>query len=198
MNDFQFASSLISTLAWPVVAIVFVLIFRKQISHLLGNIRSYKGPAGEVSFGDSLADAENSVEAARSAQLDQDKFAPTELGTSPLARESEANPSFVVIRAWEQITSSISDLAAAWAPERDRRKNLFSLSLTRELQKAGLVNDDFVRAVAELGDLRSRVAHGKSNPTPGEAVAYAESAQVLAATAHIMADFVIRNRPETD
>ena len=197
MNDFQFISSLISTLAWPVAVVVLVLVFRIQLGHLLGRIRSYKGMGQELTFGDRLADAENSVdEAVRSAQVKEGGSAPIETEASPLAREAEANPSCVVIRAWEDVASAIVDLSVAWMPDRDWRRNLFSPSLPGELLRAGLLNDEFVKAARELFELRNSVAHGKNNPTPGEAVAYAESAQVLAATARIMADFIVRNRQE--
>ena len=99
-----------------------------------------------------------------------------------------------MIRAWEQVAMAISDLASAWMPDRDWKANVFWVGLPNELQRAGLVNDEFVKAARELFDLRSKVAHGKHNPTPGEAVAYAESAQVLAFAARIKAELVTRNR----
>jgi hypothetical protein len=195
MNGFQFASSLVSSLVWPLVVIVLVVIFRKQLAGLIGRITSYKGMGQELTFGDRLADAENSVEeAARSASIDKGEAEQIETGPNPLAREADANPSFVVIRSWEQVVSALNDLAGAALPGRYMPSRGFSSSLLRELQKVGLVNPDFVTAVMELRDLRNRVAHGQHNPTPGEALAYAESAQLLSVTARFMAEVAVRDR----
>lgn len=46
---------------------------------------------------------------------------------------------------------------------------------------------EYFTAVRALRDLRNRVAHGKANPTPGEAITYAESAAELAGAAKVMA-----------
>ena len=192
MNGLQFTSSLISTLAWPVVVIVLVVIFRTHIASLLGRIKSYKGMGQEVTFGDGLAVAENSVEeAARSVSGDESGDKRTETEPSPLAREAEDNPSFVVIRAWEQFVVALNELAEGRLPIRNIRPDSFlsdpSLIL-RSLRKSEIVNDEFVTAATELRLLRNKVAHGQHNPTPGEALAYAESARSLGIVAGIMSN----------
>jgi hypothetical protein len=196
MNGLQFFSSLIADLAWPVVVVILALVFRKHIAGLIGRIKSYKGLGQELTFGDRLADAENSVEeAARSVPINEtdprqiDKSEP-----SPLARDAEANPSFVVIRAWEQVVDAVNALAEIGMPGKYSRSPGFSTSLLRDLQRAELVGPEFVTATFELRDLRNKVAHGMHNPTPGEAVAYAESANSLSVTALITSDFMLRNR----
>lgn len=94
MSGFQFTSSLISNLVWPLVVLALVIIFRTHIAQLLGRVKSYKGMGQELTFGDRLADAENSVyEAARSASIGSSK--PDQIDAiepSPLAREADANP----------------------------------------------------------------------------------------------------------
>lgn len=195
MNGLQFASSLITGLAWPVVVVILALVFRKHIAALIGRVKSYKGMGQELTFGDRLADAESSVEEA-ALSVRGNETGPgwaVEIEPSPLAREAEANPSFVVIRSWEQVVSALNDLAGVGLPM-DNRRSRNTSSLLRELQRAELVSSEFATAAAELRDLRNKVAHGEHNPTSGEAAAYAESAQVLSATALLMADFVVRNR----
>src|ERR1700733_2929102 len=119
MNWLQFTSSLISILAWPLVVIILVVIFRRQLAHLIGRIKSYKGMGQELTFGDRLADAENSVEEAVSSDTTgkTDPEQADEIEPNPLALEAEANPSFVVIRSYEQVVSALSDLAGV-APQK--------------------------------------------------------------------------------
>lgn len=61
MSGLQFTSSLISNLVWPLVVLILAIVFRAHIAQLLGRIKSYKGMGQELTFGDRLADAENSV-----------------------------------------------------------------------------------------------------------------------------------------
>jgi hypothetical protein len=185
MNGLQFASSFVSSLAWPLVVIVLVVIFRKQLAHLIGRIKSYKGLGQEVTFGERLADAENSVEeAASSVPVDKAEPGPVEVEPSPLVQEAELNPSFVVIRSWGDVVKALNNLARialrGW-PSYGLQG--YSPSALRDLQESGVVKPSFVTAVTELHDLRNKVAHGLHNPTPGEAVTYANSASQLVSTA---------------
>jgi hypothetical protein len=181
MNWLQFASSLISSLAWPLVVIILVVIFRRQLAHLIGRIKSYKGMGQELTFGDRLADAENSVEEAVSTDTTgkTDPEQADEIEPNPLALEAEANPSFVVIRSYEQVASALSDLAGAAPQKVNPELRRMPAVVLRELQKSGLISAEMARAVNELRYLRNSVAHGKHNPTPGEAITYAESAQSI-------------------
>jgi hypothetical protein len=192
MNGLQFASSLIASLSWSLVVIILVVVFRPHLGELIGRIRSYKGLGQEVTFGDRLADAENSVEeAVRSVPVNETDPKQIEKSEpSPLSRDAEANPSFVVIRAWEQVVDAVNALAEIAFPGRHSRSRGFSTSLLVDLQRAELVSPQFVSAASELRDLRNRVAHGMHNPTPGEAVAYAESANSLSAGALTLSDLI--------
>ena len=181
MNGLQFASSLVTSLAWPLVVIVLVIIFRKNVADLIGRIKSYKGLGQELTFGDRLAEAENSVEeAVKTASIGQaDLEAADEIEPDPLIQGAEANPSFVVIRSWEQVVSAMEDLAGAGLPRDKVRPRSASSALLRGLQNSRLISAEFANAIRELRDLRNQVAHGQHNPTSGEAIAYAESAQSI-------------------
>jgi hypothetical protein len=194
MNDLQFASNLIGSLIWPVVVVGAIVLFRRPLAALIGRVRSYEGLGQKFTFGEELAGAEVSVnealESVKASQDDTEKRIATE--PSPLVREAEANPSFVVIQAWEQLSAALEDLVGA--AELNRTPRGTPVGWLPDLHRRELVSPDFVKAVYELRELRNKVAHGQHNPTPGEAVAYAESAQALAATARVRADFVQRNR----
>lgn len=199
MNDFQFASSLVGSLAWPLVVVILFIIFRNQVAALIGRIKSYKGLGQELTFGDRLAETENSVEEAiNNPALDQgdldqiDKIEP-----NPLAREAEANPSFVVIRAWEQVRLSLDALTEVGLTK-IYWKVRSGPNLITELRKANLINDDTAEALKELRDLRNSVAHGYHNPTPGEAIAYAESAQSISTFVRMKAEIVSATRDDSE
>lgn len=160
MNGFGLTSSLIINLYWPVIVAFAIFIFRRPLSELLGRIRSYKGFGQEVAFGEKLATAESTVnQAVRAAEPNGSKAGSPVILPNSLASEAEANPSFVVIKSWEELSSALTGITGAALP------------------------GEFNKAASELHDLRNRVAHGQNNPTPGEACAYAESAQRLSVVA---------------
>jgi hypothetical protein len=193
MNILEFASTLIGDLIWPIVVLAIIVVFRRPLAELIGRVKSYEGLGQKVTFGEELADAEDSVnEAVEGIKPDTEDSEKREaIEPSPLVREAEANPSFVVIQSWEQLSAALEDLVGAAFPDQVTRGT--PVGWLPGLQRRDMVSPDFVKAVRELRYLRNKVAHGQHNPTPGEAVAYAESAQALAATARIMADFVTRN-----
>ena len=197
MNGLQFTSTLVGDLSWPIVVSAAIIIFRKPIAEVIGRVRSYEGLGQKLTFGDRLENAEQSVDAAaKNAEIERGGGeGQKKVDLSPLAREAEANPSFVVIQSWEQLSGALDDLIGAASPGRRPGP---SVSLLPGLQKQGLVDDKFVTAVRELRDLRNLVAHGRHNPTPGEAVAYADSVQTLATTARLRASDLTTKRREAE
>jgi hypothetical protein len=187
MNGLSFASSLIGHLVWPLVVAGAIVIFRKPLSELIGRVRHYEGLGQRMDFGPALAEAEDAVGKAVHDAPRAEKQAQNE--PSSLAREAEVNPSYVVLQAWEQLSAAIADLAGIVLPGQ-RIGQWNSWRFLPELQKRELLTADLVNAVNDLRNLRNQVAHGQSNPTPGEAVAYADSAQVLAVVARNVADLL--------
>lgn len=190
MSTPALVASLVASLSWPVMIICVVVIFRTPLSGLIGRLKSYKGLGQEVTFGDRLAGAEASVEEA----LLQSKIAGAEAREclaaepSPLVREAEGNPSFVVIRAWEQMLEALADLFAAAFPDENQRRT----QPLHDLEQSKVAPREYVTAIRELRDLRNRVAHGQHNPTPGEAVAYAQSVAGLMAATRTMVHALTR------
>jgi hypothetical protein len=195
MNGLSFAASLITNLYWPLVVGLVLIVFRKPISALIGRIRSYKGFGQELTFGRQMATAEDSVEeAVQSSSADTSTRRAVASKPSPLAREAGANPSFVVIQSWEFLSSALADLIGAAFPNDPYRGS--PVRMLDTLSNREVVNTEFVKAVYDLRDLRNSVAHGQSNPTPGEALAYAESAQELSMIARTTAESLSRNHPD--
>jgi hypothetical protein len=188
MSGLEFTSALLTHLFWPLVVAGAMWLFRKPLSELIGRVRRYEGLGQKFEFGERLAEAEISAANAAdkvSATKERPKIEP-----SPLALEAEENPSYVVLQAWEQIPGAIADLVGAAFRDSPRRYGQNLNQSLRELRDLEFVTADFVDAVTQLRLLRNQVAHGQSKPTPGEAVAYADSAQVLAVVARNTAELL--------
>ncbi len=204
MNNLAFISSVVGSLAIPVTVLVALLIFRGPLAELLGRIISYEGLGQRVSFGRKLAGAEKSVsqavaqaqEAAERPQIgdadakqtvvDRAKIISTEQypqdidlekhGFIGLAALAAVNPSFVVIKAWEDLEAELRKMVKTVFPD---SKVVNPLRVLPDLVREGHVDKSFPNAVLELRDLRNNVAYGQHDPTAGEAVTYLESTQEL-------------------
>ena len=210
MNNLAFIASVVGSLAVPGTILAALLVFRGPLAELLGRIISYEGLGQKVNFGQKLAGAEKSVsEAVAQAQesvgrtqlstADAEKMAadralrkitsternPHDIdlrraGLVELAELATSNPSFVVIKAWEELEAALTGLVEAAFPG----ARLVSPALALpDLIKERYVDTSFANAVRELRGLRNDVAHGQHNPTAGEAVTYQESARELAGIA---------------
>lgn len=197
MGWMEFVSSLFGhLLSWPVVVAVIVVVFRGPLRELIGRISSYEGLGQKIAFGEKLAGAESSIDQAIGGIETDQGVAPDEDSAmeSPLGREAEANPSYVIISAWERLTGALADLVGATADGETRRSNRAPGAMLRELQRSDVVNPAYVRAVDDLRALRNQVAHGQHKPTAGEAIAYADSAEELARAAHALAGMYAQRR----
>lgn len=223
MGVLEFVSVVIGhLLAWPVILLVVVMILRKPLVGLIGRIRTYEGLGQKLTFGAELAEAEESVDVAvesltaeatardgagaeTPAAVDGEatKVSPTgaerrgsarRVYLDAAVRNAQVDPSYAVLTSWEQLLEGIADLAGATIPSSRRRSATHVLG---ELERVGIVNQEFTAAVKRLRDLRNRVAHGQHNPTAGEAVAYVESAEELRRAAHVLADLSIQQQRRT-
>jgi hypothetical protein len=210
MNDLGFVASMIGSLAIPVTVVATLLIFRRPVTDLLGRIISYEGLGQKVDFGQKLAGAEESVSKAEAqAQGTAEPIVEPALrqiistgqglqdidlqnvGLVQLAEMAASNPSFVVIKAWEDFAADLTTMVKTILPDAEVRNPIYWLP---ELAKDGRIGESFPSAVLELLELRNNVAHGQHNPTAGEAVTYVESIRRLATVAARAAGYAAGRR----
>lgn len=159
MTGLAFTATILTHLFWPLVVAGAVVLFRRPLSDLIGRVRRYEGLGQKFEFGERLAEAEDTV--GKAVQNDPMAENVLRIEPSPLVREAEANPSYVVLQAWEQLVAALTDLVGTVFPGdiRISRSPAFALP---DLRKRGLVTSAFVDAVTELRKLRNQVAHGQS------------------------------------
>jgi hypothetical protein len=220
MSNLAFIASVVGSLAIPVTVVVALLIFRGPLTELLGRIVSYEGLGQRVNFGQKLAGAEKSVSKAvvqaeetvgrtqvgsadtermsfdrslwkiPSTELDPQEITLRNAGLVQLATLATSNPSFVVLRSWDDLETTLVSLVRSVFPG---TRDFKAVSRLPDLVKEEYVDQSFVNAVHDLRGLRNNVAHGQHNPTAGEAVTYLESTRELSQVARLT-DAQIRGR----
>ncbi|MFC9694657.1 hypothetical protein ACFTSF_39285 [Kribbella sp. NPDC056951] len=204
----EFVSSLVGHLVWPLVVVVLVWIFRSSIAGLIGQLSSWEGLGQKVRFGRELARVEEGVaEVAERVEAQADAAAVEGKSPTPeitesdpfiaLRKDAESNPSHVILASWELLAGSLKDLFGTVAAHRQLssvgdRIWQDAVQMTRRLEVAGTVNHDMTNSVEELRRLRNLVAHGRYKPTPGEALAYEETARELSRAAIVLANLEVQ------
>jgi hypothetical protein len=102
---------------------------------------------------------------------------------------AESAPSYTILMTWERLTETISQIARIDGILRTQDTSQSVMIL----RKAGIMSPAAFKEYQALQDLRNRVAHGRHQPLPGEALAYVVLANGLREKLMSMA----RNPPTT-
>ncbi|MEV0066117.1 hypothetical protein [Amycolatopsis sp. NPDC050768] len=208
MGALEFISSLVSSLAWPVVVTTLVIALRKPIARLLTArpLKSLKaGPGGlELQyFDDKLAGAEAHIEEAEQprAKPDQDGSQPgasfDEPGAIPdeVANLATTWPPAAVFVSFALVEKAIRDSAADLP---DPAEQFGVRSPTSTIARKVLSEAEYA-AFEDLRDLRNKVAHGLGDSglvDASRARKYVRLAnRLIAATS---ADFSEKSNPTSD
>jgi hypothetical protein len=174
MDWLEFVSSVVKSAIWPAVVVSMALLFKTSIISALRQIRHLKAPGIEADFGDNLADVEKQTEAV----LDAAGVPNDEIIANPSQRVTN-DPSGTIIRAWQNVSAQIASLS--FAVDGDKVSSRNPVDRVRRLSDAGIVDPRIRETILELRQLRDLVAHGKHNPSEGEALAYADTADEASA-----------------
>ena len=176
MDVFQFFSSLTGSLAWPIFALVFLIIFRKNIAKLLDRLRKAKfGSAIDISLDDGEAQLEiveaiappNKFEVAAKAGMAIDEM-PTSLTTEGKQRAAQlreienapADPSELIERLWRLVEQAIRQVALRkGVPAEQINKPVFILG--KHMKGQELFTTQVMVMLSELRKTRNLASHGE-------------------------------------
>ncbi|MDO9009789.1 MAG: hypothetical protein Q8K57_03780 [Thiobacillus sp.] len=176
MDWLTFVSKLIDSLAWPLVALVLGLVFRRKLLDLIPAIRKFKAGPLEAEF--ELAAKEIRVNAAEVSA----KSEPTKGGEQEEQREegkkdivdtllsARNDPSGMILEGWSKVDGELFRLGLQLG---DIADPLISTTKVYEsVMGSGVLPLETTRLVRELRDLRNKVAHVKVVPTSDAAQDY--------------------------
>jgi len=149
----EFIASLVHSLAWPVAAVSLALLFRRQLSRLLGRPmnRLRAGPL-EFEFDRLLATVEADVEPTK-------RVVPGESVAVELAGIAEQAPLAAIIESFGRVETALRDLLAAAGLDVSQ---LSVPALVREAQARDLISPETASAIEGITVLRNLAAHGRA------------------------------------
>lgn len=155
MTGFEFAASLVGSLAWPVVVFAVAVLFRRQIATLLVRpFSSLKAGPVEVVWDREIAEVEAEIGDSGLPGAPRIDGAPS---SEQLAEVARIAPAAAVVQAFARVETQLRQLLVDADLDPGRGS---AMQLARRAQEAGLVQPETVRAIEGIAVLRNLAAHG--------------------------------------
>lgn len=159
MSVLEFTATIVKAVAWPVVALVAVVLFRDKISALLtGSMKRLKVGPIEAEWDRTLSEAQ--------VELEQPGVPPLDGSALPidarrdLAQLATLAPAAAVMEGYANIERALRQLLENAEDPNALRTG--ASGLARLAVKQGLLNVETARAIEGLGVLRNLAAHGQA------------------------------------
>ncbi|MBE1498253.1 hypothetical protein H4696_005353 [Amycolatopsis lexingtonensis] len=194
MEWFKVSLDFVSSLAWPLTLIVFLIIFRSSIGTLLTRLTRAEVAGQKFDFGSELKAAESSTEAAIDAaqrageppSSDDAEVSEEDIDEEyqPPSRSEKvkslivgSQPTGLVMQSWLTIESAIGDLhEKLFGAHRGTKLT----TVQRQIDElVPYLPADAVDSIRRMRKMRNEVAHGNAQVDLGEAIAYAETAAAV-------------------
>ena len=155
-----FVVQLLEAVAWPVVLVFAIALFRRPIIRLLPTLRSARYKHLELQFGKRLDELGSQAE---KADLPEPEARPAWVYESPdkwtfgdyIERLAPISPRMAIAEAWRHVELALRDAAS----RRGQRIPRDVMTLSRQLESCGILPRDAASLVRDLRPLRNQAIH---------------------------------------
>jgi len=175
LDHLTFISKVIESLAWPIVAIVLGIAFKKRLLELIPTLKKFKAGPVEAEF--ELATkkvlAEASQEIAIIPPTTIEEVQQEENTTKTIVSEllsARTDPTGMILEAWSKVDGQLHQLGRQIDVIHDPFES--TGKVYSKIMEAGVLPPGALNLLRELKDLRNKVAHAKVIPTVSAAQDY--------------------------
>jgi hypothetical protein len=172
MDALTFIVEIVKAAAWPLATLFIALQFRTELRALLARMKKGKVGPAEFEFEETVK-----MLKAEAAELPPPETA--SIGT-PVVTLVTSEPRAAIFNAWLEVETALSHLAQSkgqLAPHLSRSP----VQAIRALQKAELIEPNYVALFNDLRGLRNQAAHElEFNPSTESVLSYVQLAKELA------------------
>lgn len=176
MNRLEFISSIVNTLAWPIIILIIILTLKKPISQLLLSLSKFKYNNLEMDFGKELSKLEKTLEMKNAHKEYSDESKNTEgakkENESEILSIAETHPSAAIIVAWTMVEKEIVKTINRLAISPDYPSYNSALKNINTLKDNEYIDTATYELLNEFRHLRNKVSHAHSD---GEQITYLEA-----------------------
>ena len=184
---------LIGALAWPAVAMISLLVFKKQIYTVLDKLAKHIGNATRLKVGGFEVEFAKARQAA--ASLDLPKEVPSSLDqVRPDAYLY--NPRGLIVDYWIRVEQRVQELlvASGSSPAASRGQVPVHIAI-QQLSSLNVINEDVLRTVNSLRRVRNQIMHDPFvTPDPSDAYEFASMVERVLAALSLSAE---QSRPNS-
>ncbi len=175
MDWLTFITKLVEALAWPVVVLIAVSLFRQPIIDLIPTLRRFRYKEFEMEFGRELLETQHRVAVIRPTEP-QVRLADVET-FARLHHVAAAAPSAAVLEAWREVERATAEVASSYGLTATGG----SWELFLGLHNQKVLDSTEMEALEGLRKLRNKVAHARDGEvSEAQALQYAEIALTMA------------------
>jgi hypothetical protein len=166
-----FTANLTSTLAWPIVVIVFLILARKHFGSLFSTIEKLKLPGGiEAEFKRGLVEARETADSL-AAEAGADRRSTTITVDDPYLELATKFPQAAILKSYQEVEQVISGWQKANPKDKELRGS--STDVVQMLRQRKYIGRDVVKLFHDVTRTRNAAVHlGTKSITPGEALEY--------------------------
>lgn len=153
----DFVARIIEAVAWPIVVIVAIFLFKSHLIIVLGNLKSFKWGGGEATFDRDIKVATEQAKAIETvpeavAELNRERLL-------ELIGMAAVSPTGAIVEAWKDIEQTAQMVAEESEQPFASRKRPRYFELQRFLEVNRLLPSAEIQVLKELRMIRNRAAH---------------------------------------
>ncbi|WP_210093610.1 hypothetical protein [Ruegeria sp. HKCCSP346] len=178
MTWLEFFSSIASSLAWPTVAIVALVLFKEQLVEAIPRLQRIKYKELEAEFDRGLEKIEHEIKGSDLGDIQDEEVAQD--FEQNLLQISEISPNAAIVEAFRQIEQSSKALIKARGTRVDYKVAAPYRLIEKLLDSSGVLNKREIKIFRDLRLLRNKITHGETYfATPEQAKEYIALASAL-------------------
>ncbi|TNM59852.1 hypothetical protein [Aliirhizobium smilacinae] len=161
MGGLDFAASIVSSLAWPLAAVIIAWFFRSQIGGLLAKVRKLTWGDKVLDFAEKLDEIEESAPMP-DAQPEGVGLNANELPDPRLQQLIALSPNAAILDAWRPVELKIQELAkliTSTNPKEIQRQS--TGQNIKRIYEMGFIPTGTFQTLRSLLELRNAAAHGR-------------------------------------
>ena len=177
MDCLTFTSNAIDSLAWPVTAILLVIILRKEIGKAVSNLKRLKAGPVEAEFERQVQELKDEVSDQPGISED---VTPESTSKPFLYQLAELHPRSAILESWVRVEAAARTVFTAKAPPANMRTYISAARLGKRLLGAEILSPEQELLYHKLRRLRNDLAHSQEvEPDLDSAQAYVDLAAHL-------------------
>lgn len=158
MDIYQFISSLIGSIVWPVTAILAFFILKKHLSSFLPFVERFKYKNFELEFRKSIQELTEKSKLALTSIIAEELQSPINL-RDRLYNLAEISPRSAVLESWLQVESAAADIIQSRNLSPNYKSSMAPMRLGEVLYKSEVLDSVQMEIFNRLRELRNKAIH---------------------------------------